>query len=227
MTRFPKFLLGGLLAFGALTAAPAQAQTVVINPPSWGPAAPAGTRYYYLPEVDGYYDLRSQEYIVRRDGQWQRQGQLNGFDRNSWRPRVIDYLGDTPWSRYDEDRRRYPAGLPPGQRKRLENGKGLPPGQAKKYGNQGYGNRDRDDRRYDNNDRRRDDDRRDEERRRDDTRRAEERRRDDGRRAEERRRYEDRSRDRRDDNHDRDDDRDKKDKGYKDKEYNGKGKGKD
>lgn len=207
MTRFPKFLLGGLLAFGALTAAPAQAQTVVINPPSWGPAAPAGTRYYYLPEVDGYYDLRSQEYIVRRDGQWQRQGQLNGFDRNSWRPRVIDYLGDTPWSRHDEDRRRYPAGLPPGQRKRLENGKGLPPGQAKKYGNQGYGNRDRDrdDRRYDNNDRRRDDDRRD-----------------DGRRAEERRRYEDRSRDRRDDNHDRDDDRDKKDKGYK-----GKGKGKD
>ena len=222
MTRFPKFLLGGLLAFGALTAAPAQAQTVVINPPSWGPAAPAGTRYYYLPEVDGYYDLRSQEYIVRRDGQWQRQGQLNGFDRNSWRPRVIDYLGDTPWSRHDEDRRRYPAGLPPGQRKRLENGKGLPPGQAKKYGNQGYGNRDRDDRRYNDEDRRRD-----EERRRDDTRRAEERRRDDGRRAEERRRYEDRSRDRRDDNHDRDDDRDKKDKGYKDKEYKGKGKGKD
>ena len=220
MTRFPKFLLGGLLAFGALTAAPAQAQTVVINPPSWGPAAPAGTRYYYLPEVDGYYDLRSQEYIVRRDGQWQCQGQLNGFDRNSWRPRVIDYLGDTPWSRHDEDRRRYPAGLPPGQRKRLENGKGLPPGQAKKYGNQGYGNRDRDDRRYNDEDRRRD-----EERRRDDARRAEERRRDDGRRREEdRRRYEDRSRDRRDDNHDRDDDRDKKDKGYKDKEYKGKGK---
>ena len=152
-----------LLSVFALAAAPAvQAQiNVNITPPSWGPAAPASAQYYYVPEIKGYYDLRAQQYVVQREGRWQRVAQLSGYNPNSWHPVVVDYVGDQPWSRHDEYRRRYPASLPPGQRKRLENGKGLPPGQAKKY----YGNRDgnRDDRRddrYNDNDRRRYEDRR-------------------------------------------------------------------
>ena len=135
MTRLSRFLLGGLLTIGSLAAAPAQAQTAVLQHPTWGPAAPATAQYYYLPEVGGYYDLRDQHYVVRRNGQWQRVSQLNGYDRSTWRPRVVDYIGDQPWSRHDEYRRRYPAnpaGLPPGQRKRLENGKGLPPWPSQK-----------------------------------------------------------------------------------------------
>ncbi|WP_375416315.1 hypothetical protein [uncultured Hymenobacter sp.] len=131
MARLPHLFLGGLLALAALTAA--QAQVVVVSSPSWGPAVPASAQYYYLPEVGGYYDLRAQQYLVRRDGQWQRLNQLNGSNPTSWHPVVIDYVGAEPWSRHDEYRRRYPASLPPGQRKRLENGKALPPGQAKKY----------------------------------------------------------------------------------------------
>lgn len=148
MARLPHLLLGGLLALAALTAAPAQAQVVtLVNRPSWGPAAPASAQYYYLPEVGGYYDLRGRQYLVRRGGQWQRLSQLSGYNPTAWHPVVIDYVGNEPWSRHDEYRRRYPTSLPPGQRKRLESGKGLPPGQAKKY----YGNRD---------ERRTDDDRR-------------------------------------------------------------------
>ena len=139
MNPFPIFcraaLLGCLLVLGA-PSAPAQAQGYR---PSWGPAAPSTAQYYYLPEVGGYYDLRAQQYLVQRNGQWQRVAQLDGYNPGSWHPVVIDYVGDQPWSRHDEYRRRYPASLPPGQAKRLERGKGLPPGQAKKYYGDRYG----------------------------------------------------------------------------------------
>lgn len=103
--------------------------------------------------MGGYYDLRGQQYIVRREGRWQRLSQLNGYNPTAWHPVVIDYVGNEPWSRHDEYRRRYPANLPSGQRKRLENGKGLPPGQAKKHrDDRGYGDDHEGNRRYEDRD---------------------------------------------------------------------------
>ncbi|WBA41336.1 hypothetical protein [Hymenobacter canadensis] len=146
MKFLSKLALSGLLALSlqGLTHT-AQAQVNInINPPSWGPAAPAGTQYYYVPEYAGYYDLRDQQYIVQRDGRWTRVRTLNGYNPSSFHPVVINYVGSQPWSLIGRHRQQYPASLPPGQVKRLESGKGLPPGQAKKLGygngNQGNGN---------------------------------------------------------------------------------------
>ncbi|MBC6700435.1 hypothetical protein [Hymenobacter sp. BT190] len=139
MKFLPKLALSGLLALSlqGLTHT-AQAQVNInINPPSWGPAAPAGTQYYYVPEYGGYYDLRDQQYIVQRDGRWTRVRSISGYNPSSFHPVVIDYRGSQPWSLIGRHRQQYPASLPPGQVKRLESGKGLPPGQAKKLG---YGN---------------------------------------------------------------------------------------
>ncbi|HEX8425841.1 hypothetical protein [Hymenobacter sp.] len=102
--------------------------------PSWGPAVPAGKQYYYIPEVGGYYDLSAQRYIVQRDNQWVRVANLSGYSPSTFHPVVIDYTGAQPWGQISQHRTLYPASLPPGQVKRLENGKGLPPGQAKKLG---------------------------------------------------------------------------------------------
>ncbi|RPD46179.1 hypothetical protein DNI29_14325 [Hymenobacter sediminis] len=138
-----KSVLSGLVvvAFTSSTQV-AQAQvTINVNPPSWGPAAPAGTQYYYIPEVGGYYDLRDQRYVVQRDGKWARLASLNGYSTSSFHPVVIDYVGAQPWVQLSRHRQLYPASLPPGQVKRLQSGKGLPPGQAKKlgYGHPGGG----------------------------------------------------------------------------------------
>ncbi|GGF04686.1 hypothetical protein [Hymenobacter cavernae] len=142
--RFSAFALPGLLAL-SLMSAPAYAQQVNINinSPSWGPAAPAGSQYYYIPELGGYYDLRDQYYVVERKGKWQRVRTIPGYSPSSFHPIVIDYRGNEPWIQLDRHRQLYPASLPPGQVKRLENGKGLPPGQAKKLygrGSAGHGN---------------------------------------------------------------------------------------
>ncbi|UPL49232.1 hypothetical protein [Hymenobacter sublimis] len=141
MKLLPKVALSGLLALSlsGLTHS-AQAQvTINVNPPSWGPAAPAGTQYYYIPEVGGYYDLRDQRYLVQRDGRWARVATVSGYSPSSFHPVVIDYVGAQPWTQIGRHRQQYPASLPPGQVKRLESGKGLPPGQAKKLGYGGPG----------------------------------------------------------------------------------------
>ena len=179
MKLLPTLLCAALLGSAALVAAPAaHAQiNININPPSWGPAVPNGSQYYYIPETNGFYDVPARQYIVRRDGRWVRTGTLSGYNPANFHPVVVDYVGAQPWSRYDEYRARYPRGgnpsngaLPPGQAKKQgyranpSNG-GLPPGQAKKRGNR-YDDRDRNrdiivrlpDGRYSNE--RRDDDRR-------------------------------------------------------------------
>lgn len=144
MKLLPKLFLSGLLTLslaGASSSAQAQV-TINVNPPAWGPAAPAGTQYYYVPEYGGYYDLRDQNYIVQRDGRWTRVRNLSGYNTANFHPVVIDYRGAQPWVLVTRHRQLYPASLPPGQVKRLESGKGLPPGQAKKlgYGGNGHGN---------------------------------------------------------------------------------------
>ena len=225
MKHIPTALCAVLLSGAALLAAPAAHAQINVNisPPSWGPAVPQGAQYYYIPETDGFYDVRTREYVVARNGQWYRTQNLQGYNPASFHPVVVDYVGAQPWVRYDEYRNRYSRGnpsngaLPPGQAKKYgyrsnpSNG-GLPPGQAKKQ----YRDREDDDRDRGRNggifipipgvrqpDGRRDGDRRDGDRR--DDRRYDDRRND--------RRDDDRRDDRRDDDDDRGKHGGKKDKG--------------
>ena len=135
MNYLLKSLRVALLSVFALAAAPAAHAQVSVNigPPSWGPAVPAGSQYYYIPETNGFYDVPARQYVVRRDGRWVRTNSLSGYNTANFHPVIMDYVGAEPWSRYDEYRNRYPRGGNP------SNG-GLPPGQAKKLYRRGYGN---------------------------------------------------------------------------------------
>ena len=131
-----KFLLQpmrlALLGIFALAAAPAaHAQiNININPPSWGPAVPAGAQYYYIPETNGFYDVPARQYVVSRNGKWIRTATLSGYNPSSFHPVVVDYVGVQPWVRYQEYKVKYPkhGGHP----------HGMPPGQAKKLYKKGY-----------------------------------------------------------------------------------------
>jgi hypothetical protein len=123
MPHCSKTTFAALALFWVLGAAsPAEAQiNININPPSWGPPAPAGTQYYYVPEYGGYYDLRDQQYIVQRQGKWTRVRTLSGYNPANFHPVVVNYVGATPWVRVEEHRSRYghPHGMPPGQAKKM------------------------------------------------------------------------------------------------------------
>ncbi|WP_310394819.1 hypothetical protein [Hymenobacter sp.] len=109
-----KIVCTGLLgAFVLLAvAAPARAQVNVnINtaPPAWGPSVPAGTQFYYIPEIDGYYDLYARRYIVFRKGRWVPVVALSGYDPYAFHPVVLTtYRGRQPWAYVREHRVRYP-----------------------------------------------------------------------------------------------------------------------
>lgn len=40
-----------------------------INPP-WAPPYVSGVRYYYLPDIEAYYDLSNQDFVYLDNGQW-------------------------------------------------------------------------------------------------------------------------------------------------------------
>ena len=99
----------GLLLYGS--GAQAQVQ-VSINAPYWGPAVPPNVQYYYIPEIDGYYDLYSQSYLFYDPGYgaWVSSPVLPrlyaGYDPRFFHPVAIQYLGRQPWG-YLRDHRRY------------------------------------------------------------------------------------------------------------------------
>jgi hypothetical protein len=102
-----------VFVFGALAtlASPAAHAQVNVNAqfghPAWGPATPAGAQYYYVPEIDGYYDLQAQNYLVQRNGRWLPVANVQGYNPASFHPVVVDYHGRQPWSQYRDHHTRY------------------------------------------------------------------------------------------------------------------------
>lgn len=105
-----------LLALGLLVyTEPAQAQVQIqvgINQPYWGPPVAQGVQYYYIPEIDGYYDLYSQSYLFFDPvyGAWVSSPVLPrayaAYDPRFFHPVVIQYVGRQPWG-YLRDHRAY------------------------------------------------------------------------------------------------------------------------
>lgn len=101
------FIFGAAAALAAPSAHAQIGVNVQIGHPTWGPAVPAGTQYYYVPEIDGYYDLAAQRYIVQRNGQWVPVATMPGYNPASFHPVVVNYRGRQPWTQYRDHHARY------------------------------------------------------------------------------------------------------------------------
>lgn len=97
-----KFILLGLV----LTSFTMQSQVSVnVNfgtPPVWAPADRIEVQYYYLPEVDVYYDVPAQRFIYIRNGSWYRSAALpakyRGYNlRGANIVYLTDYRGNAPY----------------------------------------------------------------------------------------------------------------------------------
>ena len=98
----------------------AQAQQVSINvnigtPPSWGPQGYDDDRYYYLPDIDIYYDVVKSQYISDNNGKWVRESRLPARYRNydfysGYKVVLTDYKGNSPYNYHTKHRKDYPKG---------------------------------------------------------------------------------------------------------------------
>ncbi|PZR23768.1 MAG: hypothetical protein DI539_02005 [Flavobacterium psychrophilum] len=97
-----------VMVFGSTQAQVSVGLNVNIGaPPAWAPPPPVHTevRYYYLPEIQTYYDCNTRHYIYMDNGRWARRAYLPVAYRgyNLYRgPKVIvnNYYGPTPYTHY-------------------------------------------------------------------------------------------------------------------------------
>ena len=82
------------------------------TPPAWAPAERVETQYYYLPEIDTYYDVPQRKYIYLSNNGWVRSSSLPARHRN-YNLRggkvvyITDYRGNSPYVYHKKHKTRY------------------------------------------------------------------------------------------------------------------------
>jgi len=99
-----------------------QAQVIVnlnnSSPPPWGPAGHNEVRYYYLPDVEAYYDVQSSQFIYYNSrGVWIHRSSLPARYRNydlysGYKVVMSDYRGNSPYLHFAEYKTKYAKRLP-------------------------------------------------------------------------------------------------------------------
>jgi hypothetical protein len=105
-----------LFAAGIFVATLAQAQVSVnVNlgvPPVWAPADRVEAQYYYLPEIDAYYDVPSSRFIYVNNGNWIRSSNLpyryRNYNLQSGKVVYLtDYKGSKPYVYHKKHKTQY------------------------------------------------------------------------------------------------------------------------
>jgi len=83
--------------------------------PNWGPVGYSSVDYYYIPDVQAYYDVRATQFIFLSGGTWIRSSRLpyqyRNYDLNRGYKVVLnDYHGTRPYSQYQYHKQKYYKG---------------------------------------------------------------------------------------------------------------------
>lgn len=104
-------VLGIVLSVSSISQAQLSVNVNVAKPPVWGPAVTT-EQYYYLPEIESYYDVRQRQFISSNNGTWVRTSTLpsrfSGYNLNNGQVVIIkDYKGKSPYRYYDTHKVKY------------------------------------------------------------------------------------------------------------------------
>ncbi|HMI07488.1 MAG TPA: hypothetical protein VK528_08075, partial [Flavobacterium sp.] len=85
-------------------------------PPAWAPVGYETAEYYYLPDVESYYDVRASRFIYFGNGQWVRTRYLprpyRHYDLyNGYKVVLTDYHGPSPYVHFKEHKVKYYKGF--------------------------------------------------------------------------------------------------------------------
>lgn len=133
MKTWQKLLAALLIVVSGSVQAQVSVNVNIGTPPAWGPAGYNEVRYYYLPDIETYYDVSTSEYIYLTNGRWVRTVSVPTPYRtynfyNGYKVVMTDYRGPAPYTYYKSYKVKYPKGYKGKPQKTV----GVPPGQAKK-----------------------------------------------------------------------------------------------
>ncbi len=107
-----KFILLGLLLNSFIMQSQVSVNVNFGTPPVWAPADRVEVQYYYLPEVDVYYDVPAERFIYIRNGRWHRSAALparySGYNlRSANVVYITDYRGNAPYKFHKSHKVKY------------------------------------------------------------------------------------------------------------------------
>ena len=92
------------------------------EPPSWGPVGHTEVNYYYLPDIETYYDVPARQFIYYNRGTWIRSKYLPRPYRNydlygGYKVVLNDYRGNSPYAHFKNHKVKYHKGYKNGVQK--------------------------------------------------------------------------------------------------------------
>lgn len=83
--------------------------------PSWGPAGYSDVRYYYLPDLETYYDVQTSKYIYLSNNRWVQSSRLPARYRDydlhkGYKVVMKGYRGNTPYANFKDYKKKYARG---------------------------------------------------------------------------------------------------------------------
>ena len=112
-----KLIVAGLVLFVAsLIQGQVSINVTIGRPPAWGPAGYSNVDYYYLPDIQAYYDIRLSQFIYRNAGIWVRSRNLpwqyRNYDLfNGYKVVLTDYHGSKPYLQFKNHKTKYFKGF--------------------------------------------------------------------------------------------------------------------
>ncbi|OFX20930.1 MAG: hypothetical protein A2033_19660 [Bacteroidetes bacterium GWA2_31_9] len=84
-------------------------------PPPWGPVGYTEVQYYYLPDVEAYYDVHTSMFIYLSGGAWIHRVHLPHHYRNydlygGYKIVLNDYHGNSPYNHFNDHKMKYAKG---------------------------------------------------------------------------------------------------------------------
>jgi hypothetical protein len=139
MKKFKLLALGIVLFIAGSANAQVSVNINIGSPPAWGPSGYAETEYYYLPDVQAYYDIRASQFIYFGSGNWVRSRylprQYRNYDLyNGYKVVLNDYHGRTPYTYFKNHKSKYYKGYKGKYQKTI----GQRNNNHKNYSNKGY-----------------------------------------------------------------------------------------
>jgi len=93
--------------------------SVNITPPDWGPDEASGVKFYFMPDIQVYYDVTSKVFIYRSGTTWVRTATLPGrygtFNLYTGYKVMLHDDDDRPYEHFDEHCKKYPKGYGRGE----------------------------------------------------------------------------------------------------------------
>lgn len=144
MKLFKTILISTIIMCSHLASAQVSVNVNIGSPPLWGPVGYSEVQYYYIPDVEAYYDVPTSMFIYYSGGSWIRRAYLPTRYRyydlySGYKVVLTDYRGNAPYIHFKNHKVKYHKGYKGGSQKTIGekpgkgNNKSSSPSQSKHH----------------------------------------------------------------------------------------------